>query len=146
MALINEQREAERPIRLRERSGDDVEKEERKIEHEKRMREELTTKLQRLYRSYRARQRMVEIALKLIVRRFDPGSGQFYFSNLRTGQSSWSKPRLFGEQEPEALDEWVECVDPNGDKYIYNPKLEEMKWPDEAVYAEKHSPKRARED
>ena len=38
---------------------------------------------------------------------------------------------LFGSADPEALDEWVECADPNGDVYLYNPKLEQMRWRDD---------------
>lgn len=51
------------------------------------------------FRCVRARRRVVTTAKQIYARVFDPDYQQHFYSNLRTGNSSWSKPLLLLSHE-----------------------------------------------
>lgn len=55
------------------------------------------------FRCIKARRRIIQAAQQLIVRVWDPDFEQHYYSNLRTGDSSWSKPKIFLSEDAPLL-------------------------------------------
>jgi hypothetical protein len=91
----------------------------------------LVTKLQRLWRSYRARRSLGEILQANLFKRYDGASHSAYYVNMRTGNSFWTKPAFIGGLTIEYMDEWVACTDSFGDTYYLNPFRKAIEYTDE---------------
>jgi len=58
---------------------------------------EAASKLQALFRSRRARAQIRTLAKCMIERVFDEGTGCWFYRNLATGEVTWEKPKLLGQ-------------------------------------------------
>ena len=54
---------------------------------------------QALYRQKRARRRVRDLAASVYVKVKDPGSGNYYYFNVQSQASSWTKPAALGALE-----------------------------------------------
>ncbi|ETV78873.1 hypothetical protein, variant 1 [Aphanomyces astaci] len=54
------------------------------------------TCIQKLYRSRAARKLMVQLASSVYRRCYDANTGHSYYCNLRTGETAWDRPKIFG--------------------------------------------------
>ncbi|KAJ8599289.1 hypothetical protein CTAYLR_006783 [Chrysophaeum taylorii] len=63
-------------------------------------------------------------------KRYDVGSGQYYYVDLRTEEMFWNKPALLGSEDLQlAPDEWRQKVDDeNGNVYYFNPATGQSSW------------------
>ena len=55
--------------------------------------------VQRVYRIRLARRKVIELTKASFEKVFDEGSETFYYFNIKTGESRWSKPALLGESD-----------------------------------------------
>lgn len=63
----------------------------------------------------------------------DPTSGNKYFYNAKTGETSWTDPRSSASTEEKAED-WAASVDPgSGKTYYYNAKTQQTTWDKPAI-------------
>jgi hypothetical protein len=60
---------------------------------------EAAISIQRLYRSRLARKQLRDLLQSIMERYYDEDSGLYYYYNKRTGQSTWTKPKVLGEIE-----------------------------------------------
>ena len=74
----------------------DYEQAEEEIEAE---RDAAARVIQRLCREAGARWRLRALIAALVSKEYDPETGQYFYVNKRTGESSWDKPVLMGDQD-----------------------------------------------
>lgn len=55
--------------------------------------------IQRAFRSWRALEAIHEMVQNAFKKILDPNTNKFYYHNLRTGQVSWTKPKLLGSRD-----------------------------------------------
>ena len=77
----------------------------------------------RCARSFLARRVLRQKAYERYRKYFDVGSGNYYYADVRTGETFWSKPRAFGAYDIDVESAgWVVMHDSEGDKYFYQPR------------------------
>ena len=86
------------------------------------------TKIQSATRQYLARRILRSKAYKRFVKKFDPESMAYFYVDVRTEKSQWSKPLCLGSFDVDAKDHWIPLKDNEGDTYFYNPFSWEMQW------------------
>ena len=79
-------------------------------------------------RKWLARRELRRLCLVTYERRFDGRSHAFYYMNIVTGETTWTKPKAMGTFEIPAMDEWVLLRDAHDFPYYYNPRSMEMRW------------------
>jgi hypothetical protein len=79
-------------------------------------------------RQYLARKRVREKAYKRYNKIFDPNTMSYYYINLRTHKTQWTKPLCLGSYDIEAKNHWIALKDNDGDTYYYNPQTWLMQW------------------
>ncbi|KAF0686316.1 Aste57867_21922 [Aphanomyces stellatus] len=53
-------------------------------------------RIQKLYRSHVARQVMARLASSVYRKCYDASTGLYYYCNLKTGETAWERPKIFG--------------------------------------------------
>ena len=61
--------------------------------------EEAAVHIQGLWRTREARKMMSLMMHQVFEKVWDPATGQCYYHNKRTGESSWVKPTVFGDHD-----------------------------------------------
>ena len=54
---------------------------------------------QRRYRALRARREFIALVENVFEKIRDPESGAFYYHDRRTGETTWTKPKLLGDRD-----------------------------------------------
>lgn len=91
----------DRPLVLRQASFTRTPR--KKLDHEIKRAEDLSDDqaarmIQGMVRHHRARMWLIDIARSVWVKTYDPDTGDMYYFNTRTKQSSWDKPKILGKK------------------------------------------------
>jgi len=91
--------------------------------------EQMAAVVQGMWRMRKARQRLRAMLRKTFEKRYEPGTGNYYYVNVKTGETQWTKPVNMGSDElTDPPDEWREMVDENGGTYYMNPARGTTSW------------------
>merc|ERR1719231_1662246 len=86
-------------------------------------REQAASKLQGMWRCRKARERVRGMLANQFEKRFDPGTGGYYYVNVETGAMQWDKPKNMGSEDlAPPPDAWQAVTNPEtGEIYYMNP-------------------------
>ncbi|KAL7465338.1 hypothetical protein ACHAXS_007429 [Conticribra weissflogii] len=82
----------------------------------------------RACRKWLARKKLRLLCLEAFEKNFDPIHHAFFYTNVKTGESNWLKPRAMGIFDIPAKDEWILLRDAHNFPYYFNPSSMEMRW------------------
>lgn len=79
-------------------------------------------------RRWLARKKLRALCLETFEKNYDPTHHAYFYTNTKTGESQWSKPRAMGIFDIPAKDEWVLLRDAHNFPYYFNPRSMDMRW------------------
>jgi hypothetical protein len=105
-----------------------IENQQIEIKRKERLKQWAIVKIQTQVRMMFARKCLREKAYQRYRKEFDVNTKAYYYINLKTNQTSWTKPLSLGYYDIDTKDHWVAMIDAEGDAYYYNPYSWKMTW------------------
>merc|ERR1711865_550912 len=99
------------------------------FEVEEEMMHTMAKRIQGMWRTFEARQKIMKVIMDLYTKRFDQTLQQFYYVNKRTGECSWTKPINLGSDDiADPEDRWEKMTDEFGNVFYLHPLTGRSSW------------------
>ena len=82
-------------------------------------------KIQAAWRNLKTRRLVRRVARQQWEKAVDPESGEIYYRNKKSGESSWTKPHIFGSEDVADPPVWCVRIDPRTKGYYYFNRVNE---------------------